>query len=53
MSVVSTDLEHVLIERILLRFHQAYLFLARNWEPGDEIYIFGFSRGAYTVCEWR
>jgi uncharacterized protein (DUF2235 family) len=28
---------------------QAYLFLVRHYEPGDRIYLFGFSRGAYTV----
>jgi len=28
---------------------QAYLFLCLNYEPGDEVYLFGFSRGAYTV----
>ena len=28
---------------------QAYSFLSMNWEVGDEIYLFGFSRGAYTV----
>lgn len=27
----------------------AYRFLVRNYEPGDELYLFGFSRGAYTV----
>lgn len=27
----------------------AYRFLALNYEPGDEIFIFGFSRGAYTA----
>jgi len=27
----------------------AYQFLARTYEPGDRIYLFGFSRGAYTV----
>jgi len=27
----------------------AYLFLMRNYEPGDRIFLFGFSRGAYTV----
>lgn len=27
----------------------AYLFLALNYDPGDEIYLFGFSRGAYTA----
>ncbi len=26
-----------------------YRFLAANYEPGDEVYIFGFSRGAYTA----
>ena len=26
-----------------------YRFLCWNWEPGDEIYLFGFSRGAFTV----
>ena len=26
-----------------------YRFLIFNYEPGDEIYIFGFSRGAYTA----
>jgi len=28
---------------------EAYRFLSLNWEPGDEIYLVGFSRGAYTV----
>jgi uncharacterized protein (DUF2235 family) len=26
-----------------------YRFLVYNWEPLDEIYMFGFSRGAFTV----
>jgi uncharacterized protein (DUF2235 family) len=28
---------------------QAYAFLVRNYQDGDQIYLFGFSRGAYTV----
>lgn len=28
---------------------QLYTFLAMNYEEGDEIYMIGFSRGAYTV----
>ncbi len=28
---------------------KAYRFLCLNYEDGDEIYLFGFSRGAYTV----
>jgi uncharacterized protein (DUF2235 family) len=27
----------------------AYDFLARNYQHGDQVYLFGFSRGAYTV----
>jgi uncharacterized protein (DUF2235 family) len=26
-----------------------YTFLCINYEPGDELYLFGFSRGAYTA----
>jgi uncharacterized protein (DUF2235 family) len=26
-----------------------YRYLCWNWQPGDEIYIFGFSRGAFTA----
>ncbi|WP_333817234.1 DUF2235 domain-containing protein [Tabrizicola sp.] len=26
-----------------------YRFLCWNWQPGDEIHLFGFSRGAFTV----
>lgn len=28
---------------------ELYMFLCHNYEPGDRIYLFGFSRGAYTV----
>ena len=27
----------------------AYMFLAQNYVPGDEIFLFGFSRGAFTA----
>ena len=27
----------------------AYVFLMQHYEPGDRIFLFGFSRGAYTV----
>lgn len=29
--------------------YEAYAFLIFNHTPGDEIYVFGFSRGAYTA----
>ena len=28
---------------------ELYKFLCRNWQPGDEIYLFGFSRGAFSI----
>jgi uncharacterized protein (DUF2235 family) len=28
---------------------EAYTYLMRHWEPGDSVYVFGFSRGAYTA----
>ena len=31
------------------RIEAAYAWLMNTWQPGDRIYLFGFSRGAYTV----
>ncbi|CAL1695679.1 unnamed protein product [Somion occarium] len=31
------------------KVQDAYGFLAHNYRPGDEIFLFGFSRGAYTA----
>lgn len=28
---------------------EAYSFVAANYEPGDEIILMGFSRGAFTA----
>lgn len=29
--------------------HEAYEYLVHNYQPGDELFLFGFSRGAFTV----
>ncbi|HEX9775611.1 MAG TPA: DUF2235 domain-containing protein [Actinomycetota bacterium] len=29
--------------------HEAYRFLVANYEPGDDLFLFGFSRGAFTA----
>ncbi len=34
---------------ILWKVGEAYTFLMDNWEPGDQVFLFGFSRGAYGV----
>jgi len=31
------------------KVQEAYSYLMDMWEPGDQVYLFGFSRGAYTV----
>jgi uncharacterized protein (DUF2235 family) len=32
-----------------MNLEEAYRALVFSWEPGDEIYLFGFSRGAFTA----
>jgi uncharacterized protein (DUF2235 family) len=34
---------------LLRKVGEAHTFLMDSWEPGDRIYLFGFSRGAYTA----
>lgn len=34
---------------IISRIVRGYTFISRNYEPGDDIVVIGFSRGAYTV----
>jgi uncharacterized protein (DUF2235 family) len=36
-------------EGLLDNIHDAYRFLIGNYEPGDELFLFGFSRGAFTI----
>lgn len=31
------------------KVQEAYGFISQNYQPGDEIFLFGFSRGAYTA----
>jgi len=31
------------------KVQEAYAFIAHNYAPGDEVFLFGFSRGAYTA----
>lgn len=34
---------------LLKNVEDGYRFLVHNWEPGDDIFLLGFSRGAYTA----
>ncbi|MBT3326458.1 MAG: hypothetical protein HN396_09475 [Gemmatimonadales bacterium] len=35
--------------RVLTKLFDIYEFLAREYEPDDKVFIFGFSRGAASV----
>jgi hypothetical protein len=41
--------EEVAASGIIDNVAQAYRFLVQHYETGDQIYLFGFSRGAYTL----
>jgi uncharacterized protein (DUF2235 family) len=34
---------------LIVRIVRGYTYISRNYEPGDRIFIVGFSRGAYTA----
>ncbi len=34
---------------IMKNIQDGYRFIVQNYDPGDEIFLFGFSRGAYTA----
>jgi len=34
---------------VITRIVRGYTFISRHWQPGDRIFIAGFSRGAYTA----
>jgi len=34
---------------VISRIVRGYTFISRHYQPGDQIYIIGFSRGAYTA----
>ena len=36
-------------ESVENNLRSGYMFIAQNYEPGDEIFLFGFSRGAFTA----
>jgi uncharacterized protein (DUF2235 family) len=45
----SKYLDQAVGHTLKANFVLAYRFLVRNYQPGDRIFLFGFSRGAYTA----
>ena len=49
LGFVDRFLGGVLGWGISKNIQETYRFIANNYHPGDELFLFGFSRGAYTV----
>ncbi|KAG1770295.1 hypothetical protein EV702DRAFT_1202478 [Suillus placidus] len=49
ISAAGTLMLKAMGTTVASKIRDAYAFLAQNFEDGDEICIFGFSRGAYTA----
>ncbi|KAE9395187.1 hypothetical protein BT96DRAFT_885850 [Gymnopus androsaceus JB14] len=47
--VTGTTAMQALGTAVASKIRDAYVFIAQNFEDGDEICLFGFSRGAYTA----
>jgi hypothetical protein len=48
-SVVSRFVGGVTGDGVDENIRSAYMFIAQNYVPGDQIFVFGFSRGAFTA----
>ncbi|KAG2126840.1 hypothetical protein DEU56DRAFT_537692 [Suillus clintonianus] len=48
-QVIGTTIMRLLGTSAASKIRDAYAFIAQNYEDGDEICLFGFSRGAYTA----
>lgn len=48
-NILQRDMEGATGKGLDGKILDAYKFIVWNFEPGDELYLFGFSRGAYTA----
>ncbi|KZS95997.1 hypothetical protein SISNIDRAFT_451651 [Sistotremastrum niveocremeum HHB9708] len=48
-NTAATWLEGATGETLGDKVQDAYAFISQNFQPGDEVFCFGFSRGAYTA----
>lgn len=46
---ISRTIDAAIGHTIHQNLREAYAFLASRYQPGDQIFLFGFSRGAYTA----
>ncbi|KAL9612305.1 MAG: hypothetical protein Q9167_003084 [Letrouitia subvulpina] len=48
-NIVNRVIGGATAEGLSTNIREAYSFLANNYFPGDEVFLFGFSRGAFTA----
>ena len=48
-SFISSTIDQMFGTSFVDHVLEGYKFVMRYYEPGDDLYIFGFSRGAYTA----
>ncbi|OJA08305.1 hypothetical protein AZE42_07572 [Rhizopogon vesiculosus] len=48
-SFDSQDIDGATGASLINNVQEAYAFISQNYQPGDEIFLFGFSRGAYIA----
>ena len=48
-SMIDRVLDGITGEGIDENIRSAYMFIVQNYVPGDQIFVFGFSRGAFTA----
>ncbi|GBB83838.1 hypothetical protein RclHR1_01050012 [Rhizophagus clarus] len=46
---VNFIIDGAIAKNLKNKIKEAYNYIVSNYEPGDDIWLFGFSRGAYTV----
>lgn len=49
LNRVSENIQQMIGLGLTTRIIDCYVAIISVWQPGDRIYLFGFSRGAYTV----
>ena len=48
-SIISRGADGITGNGLHKNIMDAYRYIVQNYKPGDDLYLFGFSRGAYTV----
>jgi uncharacterized protein (DUF2235 family) len=48
-KMISMGVDMAFATTLTRNVEEAYIYLMNHWMPGDQVFLFGFSRGAYTA----